>query len=291
MRRRRRTPAVSGAISGSGTSAADTLPVWLRLIFLLVAVETLRVAVGLFAPSLVNGFLPWPASPLNARFIAALYGSVGAALLIAQAARSYREVRILLAGILTASSLILLVTVLRLLRYPAEVRPFPGLWLAFYILDPLLTAAALLRLGWQAGGRGDGTAYGAAWTVAALAFGLVGLAAMLAPDFARSLWPWTMTQPQSQLYGAFFLAFAVASALAARETDWQAVRLLAVLMVVLAGLIVVSSLLHLGRFTQRASAAIWFAFFCIQLFAAALVLAREELRSVPNGSVRRRLVR
>jgi len=68
------------------------MPFWLRLILLLIAAETLRVAVGLFSPALVNSFLPWPSSPLNGRFIAALYASVGLGLLLCQAARSPQEV-------------------------------------------------------------------------------------------------------------------------------------------------------------------------------------------------------
>jgi hypothetical protein len=248
-------------------SQAPTLSIWLRLLLLLIAIETLRVAVGLIDPPAVNSFLPWPASPLNARFIASLYGSIGLTLLAAQAARSYAEVRILVAGIFIATSLILVITLARIAAHPGEVRPFPVLWVGFYVLDPLLTALALWRSGRRApAGKGANPA-AAVWIGTAVVLGVVGAVALLAPHVALSIWPWTITQPQAQLYSAFFLALAASSLLAAREPAWPDVRWLALVLLLLPLLALLSSLLHLGRFRPGPSTSLWFAALAALLLA------------------------
>jgi len=278
--RQRRAAAGSGESGGNGPRA---LPVWVRLFLLLIALETVPFAIGLFDPTFINVLLPWPVSPLNARFIASLYVSVGATLLASQAAGSWREVRILVVLILTATALILAVTLARLVLDPTEMQSFPTLWLASYVLDPLLAALVLLRIGRRSADSGDGNPYKAAWIVAGAAFGLIGLLSLLAPGIARSIWPWAMTEPQSQLYGAVLFAFGAASALAARETGWRAARWLALLMFFFAALVLLSSFLHLGRFTQSGSAAVWFAFFFAQLLISAIALVQRELRPIFEG--------
>jgi len=263
------------------------VPVWLRLILLLVALETVPFAVGLFDPTFINVLLPWPVSPLNARFVASLYVASGATLFASQAARSVREVRILVVVILATTALILLVTAGRLVLRPTEIQSFPVIWLAAYVLDPLLAAFALSRLGWRSGEGGDGNPCKAAWWFAAAAFSLVGLLSLLAPGVARSIWPWAMTEPQSQLYAAFLLSIGLASALAARETDWRGVRWLALLMFLLAALVLLTSFLHLGRFRPDASGAVWFVFFFAQLLISGILLVRQELKPMSEGSARR----
>ncbi len=201
-------------------SQARALALWPRLLLLLVAIETLRVAVGLVDPSAVNSFLPWPASPLNARFIASLYGCIGLTLLVAQLARSHAEIRILVAGIFVATSLILVITLARLALFPDEVRTFPVLWVGFYILDPVLTALTLWRFGWREPTIKGSNPAAAVWIGAAVVLGALGVFGLFAPSLSATVWPWTITQPQSQLYSAFFIAFAASSLLAAREPAW-----------------------------------------------------------------------
>jgi hypothetical protein len=254
-------------------SQTRTLSIWLRLLLLLAAIETLRVAVGLIQPAAVNSFLPWPASPLNARFIASLYGSIGLTLLVAQAARSYDEVRILVAGIFVATSLILLITLTRIALHPGEVPSFPVLWTAFYVLDPVLTALVLWRYGWRNPPAGGSNRAAGVWFATAVVLGALGLIGLFAPQLATAIWPWTITQPQAQIYSAFFLAFAASSVLAACEPDWPAVRLLALSLALLPLLALVSSLLHLNRFHPGPPASLWFAALAALLIAFGGMLA------------------
>jgi len=75
---------------------AQPLPWWLRAIFVLVAAQALLLIAALFQPPLVSLLVPWPASPLNARFIASMYTALGLGVLLCSMARSFREVRIVL---------------------------------------------------------------------------------------------------------------------------------------------------------------------------------------------------
>ncbi len=264
-------------------SQARALALWPRLLLLLVAIETLRVAVGLVDPSAVNSFLPWPASPLNARFIASLYGCIGLTLLVAQLARSHAEIRILVAGIFVATSLILVITLARLALFPDEVRTFPVLWVGFYILDPVLTALTLWRFGWREPTSKGSNPAAAVWIGAAVLLGALGVFGLFAPSLSATVWPWTITQPQSQLYSAFFIAFAASSLLAAREPAWPAVRLLALALLLLALLALVSSLLHIGRFRPGPSTPLWFAALGVLAIAFGGLLALNAGRRVWRG--------
>lgn len=49
-----------------------SIPWWLRAILWLVAAQALLLLLALFVPQDVNLLVPWPASPLNSRFIASL---------------------------------------------------------------------------------------------------------------------------------------------------------------------------------------------------------------------------
>ncbi len=56
---------------------AQPLPWWLRAIFVLVAAQALLLVAAFIQPPLISLLVPWPASPLNARFIAAIYTALG----------------------------------------------------------------------------------------------------------------------------------------------------------------------------------------------------------------------
>ena len=60
----------------------------------------------------------------------------------------------------------------------------------------------------------------------AIIFGALGLVLVLAPEAAAAGWPWSL-QPvvAGQLYGCFFLTFAVGAVLAARETSAAAIKM------------------------------------------------------------------
>ncbi len=126
---------------------AQPLPWWLRAIFVLVAAQALLLVAALFQPPLISLLVPWPASPLNARFIAAIYTALGLGVLLCSVAHSFREVRIVLFGIGFATGLLFLLTLYRMIVYPGELTKFPLFWMLFYLIDPLLVAFSFWRLG------------------------------------------------------------------------------------------------------------------------------------------------
>ncbi len=122
-----------------------SLPFWLRAFFLLVTLQALVVAAGIVWPALISQLLPWDASPLNARFIAALYAMGGLSALLCLLARRYTEVRIILIQIGLVTLLLLLITIPRLGEFTPP-RSFPIGWVLSYTIDPLLAALLLWQM-------------------------------------------------------------------------------------------------------------------------------------------------
>jgi len=247
------------------TIAADRpVPWWVRGVLWIAAAQALLLLLALVQPSAVSLLVPWPASPLNARFIASLYVALGCGVLLASLAPTFRQVRIVLVGVAVATTLLLILTVLRMSTHPGEIARFPLFWLLFYVVDPLLVGLVFWRLGWGGGEASGGGSLTALWLVQAVLFGATGAVLLLAPSLARSLWPWAITEPQAQLYSAFFLTIAVTGLLAAREPRWDGVRWLAFMVALLGVLVLAVSLLHLPRFTRGAETVVWLAIFAAE---------------------------
>jgi hypothetical protein len=257
------------------------LPWWLRAILVLVALQALEMVIAFFRPDFVGLLVPWPASPLNARFIAALYTALGLGVLAASRARAFHEVRIILLGIALATTMLLVLT----LPYLPVLDPFPTFWLLFYIVDPLLVAFAFWRLGehpLRAGTPGTNPARNV-WLAQAALFGLGGAVLLVLPELAMTVWPWSMTAELARLYSAFFVTLAVGAALAAGETDWSAVRLPALMIGALGAFVLVASLLHLERFRPGPVTLIWFALFAAEIVVAAGLWLRRRARPAAEG--------
>jgi hypothetical protein len=254
------------------------VPLWVRAVLWLAAAQALLLLLALVQPGAVSLLVPWPASPLNARFIASLYVSLGTGVLLCSLAPRFREMRIVLTGIGLATALLLVLTLVRMALHPNELTTFPLFWLLFYVVDPVLVALVFWRLGWGAPGPPTARPPAALWLAQAALYGVAGLVLLLAPATARSLWPWAITEPQSQLYSAFFLTLAVASVLAVREPSWDAVRWLALMIALLAVLVLVVSLVHLPRFTRPPATAAWLAVFAAEALVFGGLFVRESTR-------------
>jgi hypothetical protein len=252
-------------------------PLWVRAVLWLTAAQALLLLLALVHPASVNLLVPWPASPLNARFIASLYVSLGFGVVLCSLGRTFVEMRIVLVGIAFATTLLALLTVLRMVVHPGELSRFPLFWLLFYTLDPLLVGLVFLRFGW--GGWASGPrSLAPLWLVQAACFGAGGLVSLFVPDLARSLWPWTATEPQIQLYSAFFLTICLTSLLAAREPRWEGVRWVALMMALLALLVMGVSFLHLERFHPGAATAAWLTFFSLEAITFAGLFIERTVR-------------
>jgi len=263
---------------------ADRLPPrWVRAVLWLAAAQALLLLLALVQPAAVSLLVPWPASPLNARFIASLYVALGFVVALCSFGRTLLEMRIVLVGIAFATTLLWLLTVLRMVVHPGELSQFPLFWLLFYTVDPILVGLVFYRYGW--GGFAPGPRPMAPlWLAQAACFTAAGLVSLFAPDLARSLWPWKATEPQVQLYSAFFLTIALTSLLAAWEARWAGVRWVALMMAVLAVLVIGVSLLHLPRFKGGATTAVWFTFFSLEAVLFGGLLAGRAIRPLGRAT-------
>jgi hypothetical protein len=256
------------------------LPIWLRLIFLFVALQALELVVVFFQPTLVQLLVPWPATPLNARFIAALYVSLGFGVLLCAFARSFRAVRIVLLGIGLSTAILFFLT----LPHLGELNPFPFWWMLFYFVDPLLVAFTFWKFRWQNEGRGVRNPFAFVWFANAALLAAAGLFLLLLPRSAIAVWPWSVTEPLAQLYSAFFLTLAVASVLAAREPGFEGTQLPSVMIFILAALVLAVSLLHLDRFKPGVSTTLWFTLFSVEALVFAFILIRQRGYSSIQGA-------
>ncbi len=259
----------------------QSLPMWLRLIFVFVALQALELVVVFFQPTLVQILVPWPATPLNARFIAALYVSLGFGVLLCAFARTFRAVRIVLLGIGLATAMLFLIT----LPHLGELNPFPFWWMLFYVVDPLLVAFTFWKLGWRDGDTQTRNAFAPLWLAQAGIMFAIGLILLILPRTAIELWPWSMTEPLAQLYSAFFITLAVAAVLAAREPGREAMPLPAVMIFALAVLVLAVSIFHLERFKPGISTFAWFALFGAQALIFGGLLIRQRMRPAMKEAI------
>ena len=182
-------------------------------------------------------------------------------------ARSLQAVRIVLLGIGLSTVMLLLIT----LPHLGELTPFPFWWMLFYIVDPLLVGFTFWRLGWRTEEASARNPFRSVWFGHAAILLAAGLLLLVFPRTAVDIWPWSLTEPLAQFYSAFFLTLAIASVLAARESESEGTRLPMVMILVLALLVLAVSFYHLERFKPGVSTVLWFTFFgqkrwCLEQF-------------------------
>jgi hypothetical protein len=97
----------------------------------------------------------------------------------------------------------------------------------------------------------------------ATVFGALGVLLVAAPDLAAAYWPWALPPIAGQLYGCFFLTFALGAGLAARETSNIAIRDFLIASLTLAVLILIVSVIHVDRFKAEPVTVVWFAAFAL----------------------------
>lgn len=249
-----------------------TNPIWLRLFFLFVVFQALLVASALVQPNLITLVLPWEASPLNARFTAALYAMGAISALLCMLAGRYAEVRISLIEIGLVTGGLLLITIPHFGEFtPAN---FPYRWTIFYTIDPLVSGLILWRLRGRDPAPAGRSPMAALFTTYMALLGVAGLILLALPAVAGNLWPWMLPPILAQVYSIFFLTFAVGGFLAAREPRWAGVRVYVQANLGMLLIIITVSLLHFGRFKPGLPTWSWFAL-CL---AGVIVLVAASLR-------------
>jgi len=231
---------------------------WLRAYFAFAAVQGLGIGLtGLLVPAEMQ--IPLRISPLNARFVAALYIAGGIGVLWAAFARRPAQTRLFVLAFGLATGLILILTVVHWSEFMADPLPHRPVWLFDYVADPLLALLIVPAAGLWPSRPSRGQRLSPLLLVETALFGALGLALLLAPDAVAAAWPWSLPAVLGQLYGCFFLTFAVGATLAAAETEPAARRAFILSSLALVTLVLVASLLHLDRFKAEPVSWAWFA--------------------------------
>ncbi len=249
-------------------SSARPNPIWLRALFLINVVLLAPQGIGLFSPS--NIPFPVAVTPLNARFIGALYLAAAVGMILSALGREFADSRILLFAFGVISVLVLVVTFAYWGDFAAKRVPI--IWLVTYVVDPAAAAIAMVTLRplrpAEAGAHKLSVLFGAECGL----FGLVGIFLVLFPGPAALIWPWKINSLLSRVYGAFLLAFAVGALLASGEGRSSALIPPVASTLALGALALVASLLHLDRFAAGLASGIWFGLLVAVLVASAAAL-------------------
>jgi hypothetical protein len=251
---------------------------WIRAYLLFATVQGLGIGLtGLIVPAEMQ--IPIrDISPLNHRFVAALYVGGAVGVLLAALAKRRSEARLFIVGFGFATGLILILTGLHWSDFMADPLPHRQLWIVDYVLDPLLAALLVPLAGLWPPRHGARHALTPLFVVEAVAFGGLGLPLLFAPDVVARFWPWSL-QPivLGQLYACFILTFAVGAILAARETSQRGIRDFLIASFALTLLVLFVSVLHVDRFKPEPVTGVWFGAFGLGAVAfgvGLIVLAR-----------------
>src|SRR5947209_6480018 len=106
----------------------DSVPWWIRAYLAFAAIQGLGIGLtGLLFPSEMQ--IPLQISPLNARFVAALYIAGGVGVLLGAFARRRAEARLFVLSFAFATTLILVLTIAHWSEFMADPLPHRPVWL------------------------------------------------------------------------------------------------------------------------------------------------------------------
>jgi hypothetical protein len=246
-------------------------PWWLRAYLFFAAFQGFGIGLtGLLLPAEIQ--IPLRITPLNARFVAALYIAGGLGVLLAAFARTRADTRIFVIGFGVATALILVLTGLHWSEFTDDALPHRPVWLFDYIVDPIMALAVVVaaRL-WPPPPPRRHRLTGF-FSGQALIFGVAGATLVLIPGPVAAAWPWALPPVLAQLYGCFFLTFAVGAGFAAREDRPVANRNLLLSTLLLAVLVLLASVLHFDRFKPEPVTWLWFGAFALGALACLAAL-------------------
>lgn len=257
------------------------MPPWLRAFLLANVVEDAATGLsGLFFGDRI--LAPLDLTPLNGRFVGALYLSGGIGILIAALARNTRDLRAILASFLAIAALVECVTFVYWSDFTNDSSPV--IWLVTYTVDPIVLVLVLGRM-WRAATVGQGAdvrlrPVAAILRIQAVVFGVTGVALLIGTEGIRGLWPWTLPELVARVYASFFVAVAVGALIAARRPTATMARTILAPALAIPVLGIIASSAHLSRLESGFPKAAWFGGnTLVALLALAGLVLLEQARS------------
>jgi len=254
-----------------------------KIYFAAVGLLALWVGIwGSFFPTRVDTAIPWLVPPLHARFLGVLYFSAVVFTAGSILARSYAEVRIVVPVIAIWTGLLFVISLFYLGEFDYRRGPV-WFWFGSYFFYPLIG----LWFMWQDRSRRETISgphlplWGRRYLLMqGVVVTTLALALLLTPDFMVNVWPWKITRLLAQLYSAPFLAYGLSSLLLSRQRTWLEARVLVIAAFVLAGGVLLASVIHGGLFSfANAAAWLWFGGFLL----ATVMLGVLSVQAIRTG--------
>jgi hypothetical protein len=209
----------------------------MRRMLLTASILVFVIGIPLFLLSTqTESFFAWTInSSLTAAFLGASYWSSGVLEYLASRERTWANSRIAVPAVLLFTTLTLIVTVLHRDRFHftspgLHTRAGTWAWLLVYAVVPVLMGLLLLRQRTVPGSDPPRRAPLPGWmratlTLQAIVMIPLGLALLVAPLRAASLWPWELTPLTGRAIGAWLTSLGVAAAHTVWENDGTRVRI------------------------------------------------------------------
>lgn len=240
------------------------IPWWLRVYLLIGAFQAGALGVtGLLSPAAIQ--VPLRMSPLNARFVAALYLTSALAIFIPALGRSLRDAWLFAVGFTVGAVVITFEILLRWGDYMAAGLPHRPAFFGVYIVDLALAAYVIPAAGFLTIPSRQWHRLSGLFLAESITLAVAGVGLLMAPRALAHIWPWTLPPVLSQLYAAFFLALALGAFLVSGESRPIPIRTFSFTSMMLTLLVLIASLLHLPKFKSGPETWVWFATFSIGL--------------------------
>jgi hypothetical protein len=220
--------------------APTTITPLMRWLFGVAAALVFLAGVQLFVfPLRTERYFAWTiASPMTAVFLGASYWSAVGLELVAARSATWERARVAVPAVFVFTTLTLVVTLGHLETFHLDVglgrgtRLVTWAWLAVYTIVPVLMAVAwvIQRGSSTVVAAGSGLPLLVRFVLLALATVLLGLgvALLIAPQWADAAWPWALTPLTGRAVGAWLVGLGTAAAHAVLLDDRSSLRPLAV---------------------------------------------------------------
>jgi hypothetical protein len=271
---------------------APSVTAGMRWFFRVAAGLALAAGVLLFGLATeTDRFFSWTIEPpLTAAFLGAAYWAAFVLLAWAATQENWLRARTAVPPVFTIAALLLVATLTHLDKFDLD-SVFGWFWTIVYVLvTPLLVGLVVREQRLDPAvvepGRPIPLWLRALLSLQAAIMLALGVALMLAPEDAASLWPWTLTPLTGRAIGAFLIGFGVAAVFAVRDDDVRRLHGAALAYAALGALELVAAALHSEDLGEGADGPVYLGF-CITVLAVGLygsLAGRSSARRASSGS-------
>ena len=218
------------------TDYKPSLPLTRGWLNFATAVEIVAILQLYFFTTATDKYFAWTiAVPLTAAFLGAGYGAGFILVFIYRKETLWANARVALPGVLVFTLLTSLATILHIDKFHINTSTdpvaifFSWVWLAVYIVAPIVQAIAIWQQTRISGGEPPREHPLPIWLKAALGVHvalmlLVGIPLFIAPEAVSPLWPWVLTPLTARAVAAWLVGIGIILGHALWENEWKRIR-------------------------------------------------------------------